>query len=93
LLSSYWAGAVGWAGGVTGVVGWAGGVTGVVGLAGTDVDGGVPSVAGAVLECACHRPTASAMKVTATAVPTTTTQMRIQDGPLPGRLVAWWFGV
>jgi hypothetical protein len=76
-----------WAG-VTGAVGWAGGTTGAVGWAGTDVEDGVPLVAGAVLECPCHRPTASTMKVTATAVPTTTAQMRNQDGPLPCWLVA-----
>ncbi len=87
-------GAVGWAGGVTGAVGWAGGVTGavglagftgltgVMGLAGTDVEVGAPLVAGAVLEWPCHRASASATKVTATAVPMTRVQMRNQDGPV-----------
>jgi hypothetical protein len=79
---------------VTGAVGLAGftGLTGVVGLAGMDVEVGVPLVAGAVLEWPCDRASASATKVTATAVPMTKAQMRNQDGPVGRWLGACWLG-
>ena len=61
---------------MTGRAGTAGLADGALGCAGVDVEVDGPVVAGAAVECVCHRATARATKATATATPTATIQPR-----------------
>jgi len=75
----------GTAGGVTGRAGTAGLADGALGCAGVDVEVDGPVVAGAAVECVCHRATARATKATATAAPMAT----IQRWLVAGRFAVW----